>query len=61
MIFWTSGFIFFFIYKKQMVLLCARWKYPHSQIEPSNVSFRKVSGLRFLNPLGGLFPETPTH
>jgi hypothetical protein len=59
--FCVCGFIFFFICKMQMMLLCARWKYPHSQIEPNNVSFRKVSGLRFLNPLGGLFPATPTH
>jgi hypothetical protein len=27
------------------MLLCARWKYPHSQFEPSDVSFREVFGL----------------
>jgi len=27
------------------MVICARWKYPHFQIESSNVSFRKVFGL----------------
>jgi hypothetical protein len=38
------------------MLLCAGWKYPHSQIEPSNVSFREVFGLAlFESPRCGRF------